>query len=92
MNTRSQKKHPGRRSVLRIPAQPGIGENKKSNGDADVTGDTAEGEGESGDVPGYVLTSEDLRLREVYRDWVHRIPGTHLDGGVKDKSAWLEGL
>ena len=40
-------------------------------GDADATGATAEGERESGDVLGYVPTPEDLRLREVYGDWVH---------------------
>ena len=60
----------------------------KRRGDANTTGDTADGEGESGDVPGYVLTPEDLCLREVYGDWVHGNPGTHLDGGVKDDSAW----
>ena len=47
-----------------------------------------DGEGGSGDVPGYVLTPEDLRLREVYGDWVHEKPGTHLDGGVANDSAW----
>ena len=47
-----------------------------------------EGEGARGDVPGYVPTQEDLRLWEVYGDWVHRNPGTHLDGGVADDSAW----
>ena len=39
-------------------------------------------------MPGYILIPEDLRLRELYRDWVHGNPGTHLDGGVKDDSAW----
>ena len=43
-----------------------------------------EGEGASGDVPGYVPTPEDLRLREVYGDWVHGNPGTHIDSGVAD--------
>ena len=46
------------------------------------------GEGASSNVPGYVPTLEDLRLREVYEDWVHKNPGTHLDGGVADNSAW----
>ena len=45
-----------------------------------------EAEGASTDVPGYVLTPEDLRLREVYGVWVHGNPGTHLDGGVTDDS------
>ena len=31
-----------------------------------------------------VPTPEDLRLREVYGDWVHGNPGTHLDGGVSE--------
>ena len=35
-------------------------------GAADETEKTAEGEGEREDVPGYVPTPEDLRLREVY--------------------------
>ena len=55
-------------------------------GDTNAAEDTAEGEGESGDVPGHVPTSEDLRLREVYGDWVHGNLGTHLDSGVKDES------
>ena len=39
-------------------------------------------------MPGYQPTPEDLRLREVYGDWVHANPGTHLDRGVCDDSAW----
>ena len=46
------------------------------------------GEGESGDMPRYVPTLEDLRLREVYGDWVHGNLVTHLDGAIKDDSAW----
>ena len=38
-------------------------------------------------MPRYVPNPEDLRLWEVYGDWVHGNPGTHLDGGVKDDSA-----
>ena len=41
-----------------------------------------------GDEPGYTPNPEDLRLREVYGDWVHANPGTHLDGGICDESAW----
>ena len=41
-----------------------------------------------GDEPGYNPTPEDLRLRKVYRDWVHANPGTHLDGGIHDDLAW----
>ena len=45
-----------------------------------MTGVPVKGEGASGDVPGYVPTPEELRLREVYGDWVHGNPGTHLRG------------
>ena len=45
-------------------------------------------EGTAGDVTGYQPTPEDLRLREVYGDWVHANLGTHLDGGVRDDLAW----
>ena len=37
---------------------------------------------------GYTPTPEDLSLREVYGDWVHANPGTHLEGGIRDDSAW----
>ena len=47
-----------------------------------------DGEGENGDVPGYAPTPEDLRLREVYGDWVHGNPGTHLDGGIPEDGLW----
>ena len=47
-----------------------------------------EGQGMAGDFPGYKPTPEDIRLREVHGDWVHANPGTHLDGGVRDNSAW----
>ena len=39
-------------------------------------------------MPGYIPTPEDLRLREVYGDWVNGNPGTHLDGGVKYDLEW----
>ena len=66
----------------------GTGENERRRGDADATGDTADGEEGSGNVLMYVPTPEDLRIWEVYGDWVHGHPGTHLYGGVKDDSAW----
>ena len=53
-----------------------------------MIGVPVEGEGGSDDVPGYVPTPEDLRLREVYGNWVHGNPGTHLNGGVANDSAW----
>ena len=48
----------------------------------------SEGEDTEGDEPGYTPTQEDIRLREVYGDWVHNDLGTHLDGGIHDDSAW----
>ena len=39
-------------------------------------------EGERGDIPGYKPTLKYLYLLEVYRDWVHANPDTHLDGGI----------
>ena len=39
-------------------------------------------------MPKYVLTLEDLRLREVYGEWVHGNPGTHLDGGIAEDGTW----
>ena len=59
-------------------------------GEAKLAGDktkpepSKDGEGTAGDVPGYQPTLEDLRLREVYGDWVHEKTGTHLDGGNKE--------
>ena len=47
-----------------------------------------EGEGTVGDELGYISTPEDLRLWEVYGDWVHANPGTHLDRGIQDESTW----
>ena len=61
---------------------PGTEASARREGVADVTEESADREGLIGDVPGYVPTKEDLRLREVYGDWVHGNPGTHLDGGI----------
>ena len=60
----------------------------QSTGDKTTPEPAEDGEGTLGDVPGYQRTPEDLHLREVYGYWVHVNPGTHLDGGVKDDSAW----
>ena len=49
--------------------------------------ETTEGEGTEGDKPRYNPTPEDLRLWEVYRDWVHANPGPHLDGGISNDAA-----
>ena len=39
-------------------------------------------------MPGYVPTPEELRLREVYGDWVHGNPGMHLDGVFAEDGLW----
>ena len=54
---------------------------RRWRGTADAPADAEEGE--YWDVPRYAPTPEDLRLREVYGDWVHGNPGTHLDGGYR---------
>ena len=59
----------------------GEGEDKSAV-DRLMTTPPEEGEGTAGDVPEYQPTPEDLCLREVYRDWVHTNPDTHLDRGV----------
>ena len=48
----------------------------------------SEGEGTAGDEPGYTPTPEYLRLWEVYRDWVHANPVTHIDVSIRDDSVW----
>ena len=42
----------------------------------------------AGYEPGYTPTPYDLRCREVYGDWVHANPGTHIDRGIQYDSAW----
>ena len=37
---------------------------------------------------GYTPTTEELRLQEIYREWVHANPGTHLDCCIGDDAAW----
>ena len=46
-----------------------------------------DGEGEEGDLPGYTPNLKDLRLEEVYGDWVHAKAGDHLHGGIADDKA-----
>ena len=74
-------------------AQPGRAAKEIGEGKAD--GNTAmtpvEGEGTVGDEPGYNPTPKDLRLREVFKDWVHANTGSHLDGGIRDDSVWQAG-
>ena len=40
-----------------------------------------DGKGEEGEFSGYTLTTEDLQLKEVYRDWVHVNVSDHLHKG-----------
>ena len=63
-------------------------ENNKGKSDGNTETPPEEGEGTAGYEPGYNPTLEDLRLREVYGDWVHANPGTHLDRGIRDNSVW----
>ena len=68
-----------------------MGRAEKERDDGNAGGHTktsSKGEGTAGDDPGYTHTPEDLRLQEVYGDWVHANPGTYLDGGIHDNSAW----
>ena len=88
-----------RRGRLKESATPRTTQTRKGREttgemEANLAGDktkpepSEDGEGTAGDVTGYHTTLEDLCLREVYGDWVHAKPGTHLDGGNKDDSAW----
>ena len=65
----------------------GKGEDK-SAGSRERETPPEDGEGTAGDVLGYQPTPEDLCLQEVYVEWVHANPGTHLDGGIRDNLAW----
>ena len=65
----------------------GEGEDKSAR-DRATAKPPEDGEGAAGDVPGYQPTPEDLRLREVYGDWVQANTGTHLDRGVRDDLVW----
>eukprot|EP00957_Ditylum_brightwellii_P099808 7603562-Ditylum_brightwellii.AAC.1 len=39
-------------------------------------------------LPGFVLTPADKKLRGVYRDTIHWNDGCHLDGRITDDAAW----
>ena len=86
--TRTGKENTTRRSNAQ-PLPPRLGtSNKERKLVNDAMREKADGGGESGDDPGYNPTPEDLRLREVYEDWVHGKPGTHLYGRIKDGGKW----
>ena len=57
-------------------------------GGSDQPLDREDGEEKRGDLPSYTQTTEDLRLKEVYRDWVHANYITHLHGGITNNEAW----
>ena len=61
---------------------------RRRKGAEAATKTTDDGGGENGDVPWYAPTLEDLRLQDVYGDWVHGNTGTHLDGGIPDDGLW----
>ena len=87
-NAATKDNSPGRWDAQTPPGLQRTEVTAPGRGDIDATGVPVEGEGGSGNVPVYVPTPEDLRLREVYRYWIHGKPGTHLDGGVANDSAW----
>jgi hypothetical protein len=41
-----------------------------------------------GDLPGYEVTVTDLKLMDVYGDYIHQNDGSQLDGDIKDDAAW----
>jgi hypothetical protein len=43
-----------------------------------------------GDLPGAVISEADLKMKEVFGDYVHQNDGSHLDGGIKEDGAWQE--
>ena len=57
-------------------------------GGSDQPLDQEDGEGRRGGLPGYTPTTEDLRIKEVYGEWVHGKPDTHLHGGIGFYGAW----
>ena len=41
-----------------------------------------------GDLPGAEVSAADLKLMDVYGDYIHQNDGSHLDGGIKDDAVW----
>ncbi len=41
-----------------------------------------------GDLPGAVVSAADLKLMDVYGDYIHQNDGSHLDGGIVDDAVW----
>ena len=86
---RRQGKVKGGQPTQQTPrTRPGRAEKERCEGKASGhTSTPLEGEGTAGDETGYTPTPEDLCLQEVYGDWVHANPSTHLDGGIRDDLA-----
>ena len=83
------KEDAAQRMMLALTGTKAAGKGKeKSAGSRETETPPEDSKGTAGDVPGYKPSPEDLRLREVYGDWVHANPGTHLDEGVRDNLAW----
>ena len=84
--TQPRKEETERREGVReqtlTPHTTNIGASQR--GADNQTATTMEGEGKEGDEPGYSPTPEDLCLQEVYGDWFHANPSTHLNGGIRD--------
>ena len=43
-----------------------------------------------GDLPGYMPTEVNMKLKEVYGNYLHQNDGSHLDGGILDDAIWQE--
>lgn len=41
-----------------------------------------------GDLPGATISEADLKLLEVYGDYIHQNDGSQLDGGIEDDLVW----
>ena len=87
-NAETKDNAPGRRDAQTPLGLHRTDATAPGRGDAYSTGVPEEGEGGRGNVPGYVPTPEDLRFREIYGYRYHGNPGTHLDGGGANDSAW----
>ena len=51
-------------------------------------GETMDGEGVAGDLPGYAPTGEDRRINKMYGDWVHSNDKAHLSGRIYNDVIW----
>jgi hypothetical protein len=41
-----------------------------------------------GYLPGATFPEANLKLMQIYGDYIHQKDGTHLDSGVKEDDAW----